>query len=114
MQVSSFFLEQELNEWVMDSRLKGFIITRPMIRLYAMKLSKSQKYQHLEGIENFVASPRWCDGFMRREELVLRYRTKATTSQGINLPSPHYPTHETQWGRFGSHRKHGRDSAYVR
>ena len=40
--------------------------------------------------------------------------TSWTGPQGINLPSPHNPTQETQRLRFGSHRKHGRDSAYVR
>ena len=69
-------LEKELKEWIEDSRLKGFIITRPMIRIQALKLAKSQKHQEIDGIKNFVASPHWCDRFMKREDLVLRCRTK--------------------------------------
>lgn len=66
-------LEKDLNDWIVECRQNGYIVTRTGIRLRAMKLSKDIKY----GIPStFRASPHWCTRFLNRHGLCLRQRTK--------------------------------------
>ena len=69
-------LENEINEWVLEQRQNGFIVTRGSIRFRALQLKKSEKYQNLPDISTFKASPGWCSRFMNRNSLTLRQRTK--------------------------------------
>lgn len=69
-------LENELKQWVEDSRAQGFIVTRTMIRLRALKLKNTPPYKDNEELKMFKASAGWCSRFMKREGLVLRMRTK--------------------------------------
>lgn len=64
-------LERQLHDWVLSQRQNGFIVTRIMIRIQALKLKKQLKIP-----ESFVASVGWCTRFMKRADLCLRKRTK--------------------------------------
>ena len=69
-------LEKELANWVEDSRAQGFIISRPMIRVQALKLKRLPQHMHQAELSTFTASAGWCTRFMNRYGLVLRVRTK--------------------------------------
>uniref|UniRef100_A0A8C8VPE3 HTH CENPB-type domain-containing protein n=1 Tax=Pelusios castaneus TaxID=367368 RepID=A0A8C8VPE3_9SAUR len=74
--VASFTtLEDDLHSWVTECRQNGNIVTRTNIRLRALQMAKSGKYQS-EGIQTFLASIGWCSRFMNRYGLCLRQRTK--------------------------------------
>lgn len=65
-------LEDEITKWVEGQRLNGFIITRPMIRLMALKWADTHKSES----KDFKATRGWCSRFMLRRNLVLRVKTK--------------------------------------
>ena len=50
-------------------------MTRNLIRLRALKMSKDEKYKTKES-DNFLASAGWCTRFMNRHGFCLRQRTK--------------------------------------
>ena len=62
-------LEREMKQWIEDHRQNG-MITRNATRLKALSIAKAQK------INNFKASPHWCTRFMKRNDLVMRTKTK--------------------------------------
>lgn len=64
-------LEKDLNNWVLERREEGCIITRTNIRMRALQLSNDTKYN----ISNFKASAGWCTRFMNRFNLTLRQKT---------------------------------------
>ena len=63
-------LEQELVCWVEEQRKSGFVVTRNMIRLRALACAKQSK------ITDFKGPISWCSRFLKRNDLVLRQRTK--------------------------------------
>lgn len=63
-------LEQELVCWVEEQRKCGFVVTRNMIRLRALACAKQSK------ITDFKGTISWCSRFLKRNDLVLRQRTK--------------------------------------
>ena len=63
-------LEQELVCWVDEQRKCGFVVTRNMIRLRALACAKLSK------ITDFKGTISWCSRFLKRNDLVLRQRTK--------------------------------------
>ena len=69
-------LETELNEWILELRQNGIIVTRTSIRLRALQLKKSDKYKNMPGMLTFFASAGWCSRFMERHSLALRQKTK--------------------------------------
>uniref|UniRef100_A0A674II61 HTH CENPB-type domain-containing protein n=1 Tax=Terrapene triunguis TaxID=2587831 RepID=A0A674II61_9SAUR len=68
-------LEKDLNNWVVECRQNGYIVTRSGIRLRALQMSKDDKYKSVK-TSMFVASAGWCTRFMNRHGLCLRQRTK--------------------------------------
>uniref|UniRef100_K7FFL6 HTH CENPB-type domain-containing protein n=1 Tax=Pelodiscus sinensis TaxID=13735 RepID=K7FFL6_PELSI len=68
-------LEKDLNDWVVECRQNGSLVTRTGIRLRALQMSKDEKYKS-EKPSVFVASAGWCTRFMNRHGLCLRQRTK--------------------------------------
>ncbi|MES9884208.1 MAG: hypothetical protein ABW185_25465 [Sedimenticola sp.] len=66
-------LEASLNEWVLEQRQKGHIVTRSTIRLLALQKAKDPQYQI--DVDKFKASAGWCTRFMRRHGLAMRQRT---------------------------------------
>ncbi|XP_066471475.1 uncharacterized protein [Tiliqua scincoides] len=75
-------MEKDLNDWVLESRQKGYTVTRGKIRMKALQLAKEEKHSATKGIAQFTASGGWCTRFMNRYGLCLRKR--ALMSQ--NLP----------------------------
>ena len=69
-------MEKDLNDWVLEKRQNGYIVSRTHIRLQALKLLKSGKYPRSSTGEQFSASAGWCTRFMDRYGLSLRQRTK--------------------------------------
>ena len=65
-------LETALNGWVMEYHHNGYIVTRMMIRIQAIKFTRDKQYEVETG---FKASPGWCSRFMNRCGLTLRQRT---------------------------------------
>ena len=63
-------LENTLKLWVEDLRRKGLIVTRNAIRLKAKDIANEQN------IAIFTATRSWCSRFMKRNNLVLRNKTK--------------------------------------
>ncbi|CAM5118805.1 unnamed protein product, partial [Eretmochelys imbricata] len=68
-------LEKDLNNWVVECRQNGYIVTRTGIRLRALQMSKDDKYKSVKP-SMFVASAGWCTRFMNRHSLCLCQRTK--------------------------------------
>ncbi|XP_034618018.1 pogo transposable element with KRAB domain [Trachemys scripta elegans] len=68
-------LEKDLNNWVVECRQNGHIVTRTGIRLRALQMSKDDKYKSVKP-SMFVASAGWCTRFMNRHGLCLCQRTK--------------------------------------
>ena len=62
-------LETQLNDWNLEQRQSGYIVSRGAIR---MKAKSDFKASHPE----FKASAGWCTRFMNRHNLSLRTRTK--------------------------------------
>uniref|UniRef100_A0A452GLB2 HTH CENPB-type domain-containing protein n=1 Tax=Gopherus agassizii TaxID=38772 RepID=A0A452GLB2_9SAUR len=56
-------LEKDLNNWVVECRQHGYIVTRTGIRLHALQMSKGDKYKSVK-LLMFVASVGWCTRFM--------------------------------------------------
>jgi len=56
-------LEAALNDWVLEYRHNGYIVTRMMIRIQAIKFTRDKQYEVETG---FKASPGWCSWFMNR------------------------------------------------
>lgn len=69
-------LEASLNEWIIDLRQNGYIVTRQAIRFRALKLIKEEPHKSSPKAASFVASAGWCTRFMNRFSLTLRQRTK--------------------------------------
>ena len=65
-------LEKDVSEWVLENRQNGFPVSRNAIRVYALKWAKSNPSKS----ENFKATASWCSTFMKRNDLVLRQKTK--------------------------------------
>ena len=65
-------LEKELNDWVIECRQNGYIVTRTAVRLQALHLAKDEQYH----ASQFRASAGWCTRFMNHYGLALRQRTK--------------------------------------
>ena len=68
-------LEEDLNDFVSQSRQNGFVVTRTAIRLRALQFSKRQK-NITEETRGFLASGGWCSRFMNRHGLCFRQQTK--------------------------------------
>ena len=69
-------LETALNYWVLEYRHNGYIITRIMIPIQAVKFTQDKQYEIETG---FKASPGWCSQFMNPcglKNLVLVYNTQ--------------------------------------
>uniref|UniRef100_A0A8C0IQJ6 HTH CENPB-type domain-containing protein n=1 Tax=Chelonoidis abingdonii TaxID=106734 RepID=A0A8C0IQJ6_CHEAB len=64
-------LEKNLNNWVVECRQNGYIVTRTGIRLCALQMSKGNKYKSVKP-SMFVASVGWCTRFMNHHGLCLR------------------------------------------
>uniref|UniRef100_A0A8C4RZL7 HTH CENPB-type domain-containing protein n=1 Tax=Erpetoichthys calabaricus TaxID=27687 RepID=A0A8C4RZL7_ERPCA len=71
-------LEKDLNDWIVECRQNGYIVTRSSIRLRALQLAKEEKYLTIDGkpLLKFQALAGWCTRFMNRYGLCLRQRTK--------------------------------------
>jgi transposase-like protein len=70
------YLENELLEWVKESRDQLKTVTRYMIQAKARILAKKTSYQaEYPGIENTRFSQKWVDGFLSRHKLVNRRKT---------------------------------------
>ena len=54
-------LETALNDWVLEYRHNGYIVTRMMIQIQAIKFTPDKQY-HVE--TGFKASTGWCSWFM--------------------------------------------------
>jgi len=65
-------LETALNDWVLEYRHNGYIVTRMMIRIQAIKFTRDKQYEVGTG---FKASLGWCSQFMNWCGLTLRQRT---------------------------------------
>ena len=75
-------LEVALNNWVLECRQNGFIVTWTSIRLRAFRLSKKSMST---SSAVFVASAGWCTHFMNRYGLVLWQKTKITQKLPADL-----------------------------
>jgi hypothetical protein len=62
-------LEQRLNQVVQDKRAKSQVVTRRLLRKWALEAAEDLS------IHNFKASDGWCTRFMTRHGLALRRRT---------------------------------------
>ena len=65
-------LEPALNDLVLEYHHNGYIVTRKMIRIQAIKFTRDKQYKVETG---FKASPGWCSRFMNRCGLTPRQRT---------------------------------------
>lgn len=65
-------LENVVKEWVFENRQSGYIVTKNSIRLFAHNWGKKNQ----KNSENFKATNSWCTRFMKRNELVIRQKTK--------------------------------------
>lgn len=63
-------LEKELVSWIEEQRKCGYIVTRNMIRLHALSMAKRKD------IIDFKGTVSWCSRFLKRNDLVLRQKTK--------------------------------------
>ena len=112
-------LETDLNEWILESRENGYIVSRSAIRMRALEMSKEEKYRTPDS-DNFRASSGWCNRFMNRHGLSLRQRTKISQKlpkdldekissfQKIHHKQPEKTPIRTFWNR-----QHGRNSHDV-
>jgi len=69
-------LERGLNDWILECRQNGYMVTRSSIRIRALQMAREEKFLTIDGITEFKASAGWCTRFMNRYELCLRQRTK--------------------------------------
>ena len=75
--VASFpLMEDAVRVWVEEKRANGFIVSRMMVRLHALSLSKNPQFAAEFKDKRFVASTGWCNNFMNRHDFTLRKRTK--------------------------------------
>ena len=65
-------LETALNDWVLEYRHNGYIVTRMMIRIQVVKFTRDEQCEIETG---FKASLERCSRFMNRCVLTLRQRT---------------------------------------
>lgn len=65
-------LENNVAGWVEEQRQNCYVVTRNMIRVYALKWARANPEQGKE----FKATVGWCDRFMNRKNLVIRQKTK--------------------------------------
>ncbi|KAG7166071.1 Pogo transposable element-like 12, partial [Homarus americanus] len=63
-------LEVEVAKYVSENRQNGYGVSRGSIRIFALKLARKL------GITDFKASHGWCTRFMKRNDFVLRRKTK--------------------------------------
>uniref|UniRef100_A0A674I2H4 DDE-1 domain-containing protein n=1 Tax=Terrapene triunguis TaxID=2587831 RepID=A0A674I2H4_9SAUR len=68
-------LEKDLNNWVVECRQNGYIVTRTGIHLRALQMSKDNKYKSVKP-SMFVASAGCCTRFISHHGLCLCQRTK--------------------------------------
>ncbi|CAG8778203.1 39294_t:CDS:2, partial [Gigaspora margarita] len=75
----AFYLEAEkrLYEWIIEQRKKGLAVTYIIIRIKMMEILKDQDIS-VTLLLDFKASNRWIHGFMKRNQLALRRRTKVS------------------------------------
>ncbi|KAG7171978.1 Pogo transposable element-like 30, partial [Homarus americanus] len=65
-------LEKHAVDMVHEQRQNGYIVSRNMIRIWALKWAK----QNQEHSKDFKAAASWCSRFMERSNLVLRQKTQ--------------------------------------
>ncbi|KAG7158992.1 Pogo transposable element-like 36 [Homarus americanus] len=65
-------LEKHAVDMVHEQRQNGYIVSRNMICIWALKWAK----QNQEHSKDFKATASWCSRFMERSNLVLRQKTK--------------------------------------
>ena len=71
--VSPFIaLEKDIYKWICELRESGYVVTQLAIRVKALELSRSGKYENTDGFKGSVG---WCCRFMLRNNLTLRQRT---------------------------------------
>ena len=63
-------VDEAVNEWVLNQRKSGFIVTRNMIRIAALRMAKEK------AINNFKGTVGWCRRLMEGNHLSLRCKTK--------------------------------------
>ncbi|KAM5140546.1 uncharacterized protein ACMZJ9_014416 [Mantella aurantiaca] len=66
-------LEDVICDWIVDRKAKALVVRRADIQAFALAMAS-----HLSaelGLDNFKASERWLDGFLRRHDLSLRRPT---------------------------------------
>lgn len=68
-------LENAVDEWIIQRRQSGYIVTKNIIKAEAMKWAISNR----ELSKNFHATSGWCSCFMKRKGLVLHQKTEAST-----------------------------------
>jgi len=61
-----------LNDWVLEYCHNGYIVTRKMIQIQAIKFTRDKQYEVETGLK---ASPGWCSRFMNRCGFILKQRT---------------------------------------
>ena len=66
-------MEKDILEWFDAQRQNGYSVSRLALRLQALQLAKSGKYQ---GASTFTAFKGWCTRFLSRNGISLRIRTK--------------------------------------
>jgi len=69
-------IEKKLYDWVVNERAKGMRISRVRVLL------ESKRIAHVDNIKDFKAYPPWVFGFMKRNNLSVRF----STSVGQKLP----------------------------
>jgi hypothetical protein len=65
-------LENNVAEWVQEERQDCNIVTKNMIRVYALKWARA----NAERSKEFKATMSWCNRFMNRKNLVMQQKTK--------------------------------------
>ncbi|GAB1599650.1 hypothetical protein Ahia01_000242400 [Argonauta hians] len=94
-------LENEIAEWVSRQRQEGYVVTRNKIRSYALNWTKSNK----DDSKDFKATPGWCNGFLNRNNLLIRSKTiihqSSRAESGTSLHRfPKDPVLRSKWISF--------------
>ena len=103
-------LEISINEWVLEQRQNGSIVTRGAIRFRALQLKRSDKFQNQPYISTFQASPGWCTRFMNWNSLTLRQRTKIAQKLPAILEDKVFSFHSFV---INLRKKHGYDLSQI-
>ena len=74
-------LENNVAEWLEEQRQNCHVVTRNMIRAYALKWAWANPEQGKE----FKATVGWCNRFMNRKHLVIRQKTKDLDQKVTNF-----------------------------